>query len=145
MTGWLIDTNVLSAFAPGKPALAPELGTWFRERGDALFLSTISAMEIETGIARLRRTGARAKAAGLPAWFDRILQQYAERVLAFDLAAAHIADTLNDAARAAGRHPGFADLAIAAIAQSRQLTVLTVNLRHFRPLGVAALNPFATS
>lgn len=141
MTGWLIDTNVLSAFAPGKPTLAPELAAWFRERADALYLSTISAMEIETGIAGLRRTGAARRAAALRAWFDRILQQYAERVLAFDLAAAQLAGALNDSAKAAGRHPGFADLSIAAIARSHQLTVLTINLRHFRPLGVEALNP----
>src|SRR5205807_9547903 len=68
VTGWLMDTDVLSAFAPGKPALAPEPEAWFRERADALFLSTISAMEIETGIAGLRRTGAAARAADLYAW-----------------------------------------------------------------------------
>ncbi len=142
MTGWLIDTNVLSAFSPGRPAVPPELAAWFRERADALFLSTISAMEIATGIAKLRRSGATSRAEGLGSWFDRILQQYGERVLAFDLAAAHIAGTLNDSAQAAGRHPGFAAIAIAAIAQSRQLVILTTNLRHFDPLGVETLNPF---
>ncbi len=99
-------------------------------------------MEVETGIARLRRAGATRRAEGLRSWFDRILQQYAERVLAFDLAAAHIAGALNDSAQAAGRHPGFADIAIAAIAQSRQLVILTLNLRHFAPLAVETLNPF---
>ena len=145
MTGWLIDTNVLSAFAPAKRTLPPEAATWFRERADALFLSTISAMEIGTGIAKLRRAGATRRAEGLHAWFDRILQQYAERVLAFDLAAAQIAGSLNDSAQAAGRHPGFADIAIAAIAQSRHLVILTTNLRHFQPLGVEARNPFAVN
>jgi predicted nucleic acid-binding protein len=145
VTGWLIDTNVLSAFAPGKRTLPPEAAAWFRERADALFLSTISAMEIGTGIAKLRRIGATRRAEGLHAWFNRILQQYADRVLAFDLAAAHAAGSLNDAAQAAGRHPGFADIAIAAIAQSRQLVILTTNLRHFNPLGVEARNPFAVN
>jgi toxin FitB len=39
--------------------------------------------------------------------------------LPFDLAAARIAGVLNDATLADGRHPGFADVAIAAIAKSR--------------------------
>jgi predicted nucleic acid-binding protein len=37
--------------------------------------------------------------------------------------------------------PGFPDLAIAATAVTHQLTVLTGNLRHFAPLGIAAYNP----
>ena len=45
--------------------------------------------------------------------------------------------------RAAGRAPGFADVAIAAAA-SRDLTILTRNLRHFAPLGVRAIDPFDT-
>ena len=49
---------------------------------------------------------------------------------------------LRDGARAEGRHPGFDDVAIAAIAMSCELVVLTLNLRHFDPLGVYALNPF---
>jgi predicted nucleic acid-binding protein len=145
VTGWLLDTNVLSAFGPDKPALQPETTSWLRERADALFLSTITAAEVEAGIAKLRRTGAANRAERLRGWFDRILAQYAERVLPFDLAAARIAGGFIDAGQAQGRYPGFADISIAAIAQSCQLTILTVNLRHFRPLGVEALNPFAPS
>jgi predicted nucleic acid-binding protein len=143
VTGWLLDTNVLSAFAPGKPPVGPELGNWFEERTDELFLSAITAAEIEAGISKLRRTGSGRRADELRAWFERMLNFYAERVLPFDLAAARIAGVLDDAARAEGRHPGFADVAIAAIAKSRQLVVLTLNLRHFDPLGVDALNPFS--
>ena len=143
MTGWLIDTNVLSAFGPDKPALRSEVRFWLRERADALFLSTITAAEIEAGIAKLSRTGGTRKAEGLRTWFDRILEQYAERLLPFDLAAARIAGQFIDAAQAQGRYPGFADISIAAIAMSRQLALLTVNLRHFEPLGIEVLNPFA--
>ena len=143
MTGWLIDTSVLSAFAPGRPPLQSERRAWFRERANELFLSTISAMEIETGISKLRRAGASRRVEALRVWFDRIVQQYGDRVLAFDLAAAQRAGTLNDAAQSIGRHPGFADIAIAAIAQSRELVILTTNTRHFEPLGIAVMNPFA--
>ena len=50
---------------------------------------------------------------------------------------------LNQAAfRAAGQSPGFADIAIAATAGTRNLTILTRNLRHFTPLGVAVMDPY---
>jgi len=142
VTGWLLDANVLSGFAPGKPAIAPEVTTWFEERTDALFLSAVTAAEIEAGISKARRTGSGRRADELRAWFERMLSFYADRVLPFDLAAARVAGVLSEAAQADGRHPGFADVAIAAIAKSRGLVVLTLNLRHFDPLGVDALNPF---
>jgi hypothetical protein len=42
---------------------------------------------------------------------------------------------------AQGRHPGFADVAIAALAQNAGLLLLTCNLKHFEPLGVACADP----
>jgi predicted nucleic acid-binding protein len=116
-----------------------------RERADALFLSSITAAEIEAGIAKLRRTGGTRRAEGLRSWLDQILEQYAERLLPFDLPAAQIAGQFIDSAQAQGRYPGFADIAIAAIAKSRQLVLLTVNLRHFESLGIETLNPFAVN
>jgi predicted nucleic acid-binding protein len=56
-----------------------------------------------------------------------------------------IAGQLGDAAQAQGRHPGLADVAIAAIARSRQLVILTLNARHFDPLGAESRNPFAVN
>jgi len=143
VTGWLLDTNMLSAFGPGKRPLAAETVGWFQARADALHLSTITVAEIESGIAKLRRTGSEHRAENLRVWFDRILETYGERVLAFDIDAARIAGILDDAARAAGRHPGFPDVAIASIAKMHEFVVLTVNLRHFQPLGVDAVNPFS--
>jgi predicted nucleic acid-binding protein len=142
VTGWLLDTNILSAFAPGKPAIGPAIAEWFDECSDELFLSAVTAAEIEAGISKLRRAGSERRADELRDWFERILGFYADRILPFDLAAARIAGVLSDAAQAGGRHPGFADVAIAAIAKSRELVILTLNLRHFGPLGVATLNPF---
>jgi len=47
MTGWLLDTDVLSAFAPGRRAVTAQVAEWFKERTDELFLSAITAAEIE--------------------------------------------------------------------------------------------------
>ena len=38
--------------------------------------------------------------------------------------------------------PGFADIIIAATAQRHGLTILSRNLKHFVPLGVAVVDPF---
>ena len=111
---------------------------------NALFLSTITVAEICSGIARLRRAGAAARAARLDDWLELVLHLYGARIIPFDIAASRLAGLLMDRERASGRSPGFADIAIAATAASRNLTVLTRNLRHFRPLGIPAVNPLET-
>ena len=111
-------------------------------RSDALFLSTITVAEIRHGIAKLERTGAADRAARLGDWLELVLHLYGDRVIPFDIEAANVAGPLMDKARATGQSPGFADLAVAATADSRNLTVLTRNLRHFEPLNVRAMSPF---
>ena len=143
MTGWLLGTDVLSAFAPGRHSIPPDAAAWFDDRTDELYLSAITAAEIEASIAKLFRTGATRRAEALRMWFDRIVAVYPDRVLSFDLAAARVAGSLGDAAQATGRHPGFADVAIAATAKAHELVVVTLNQRHFDSLGVEVFNPFA--
>ena len=139
---YLVDTDVLSTGAPGRREHSPALVDWMDTRSDALFLSAITVAEIHHGIARLKRTGAAERAARLAEWLDLVLHLYGDRVIPFDIDAARVAGPLMDKARATGQSPGFADLAIAATAASRNLTVLTRNLRHFAPLDVRAANPF---
>ena len=139
---YLADTNVLSAGAPGRQERTAELVEWMDARSHELFLSAITVAEISDGIAKLKRIGSASGAAGLGDWFELVLHLYGERVLPFDVAAARLAGGLMDEARAAGRAPGFADIAIAAIGASRNLTIPTRNLRHFEPLGVRVIDPF---
>jgi hypothetical protein len=61
--------------------------------------------------------------------------------LALDAPAARLAGQLSDAAMAKGCHPGFANVAIAALAQHAGLLLLNCNLKHFEPLGVACADP----
>lgn len=143
MSGWLLDTNILSAFAPRRHTISPDAAAWFDDRSEALYLSVITVAEIEAGIAKLVRTGSARRAEALRVWFDRIVAVYADRVLPFDFAAASVGGALSDAAQSAGRHPGFADVAIAAIAKARDLVLVTLNQRHFDPLGIEVFNPFA--
>jgi predicted nucleic acid-binding protein len=108
----------------------------------SLFMSAVTVAEIEDGIAKLRREGARRKSADLTAWLDTVLHLYGDRVLAFDAATARIAGAMSDRARGLGHAPGLADIIVAATARHRGLTLLSRNVKHFGPLGVAVVDPF---
>jgi toxin FitB len=139
---YLVDTNIISAGAPSRSAKAADLIKWMEVHSADLYLSAVTVAEIEEGIARARREKASRKAADLTAWLEALLHLYADRIIAFDVAAARVAGALSDLARSKGIAPGFADIAIAATAHSHGLTVLTRNTRHFKPLGVPTENPF---
>jgi predicted nucleic acid-binding protein len=74
---------------------------------------------------------------------ETVLHLYGDRILAFDAPTARIAGAIADQARGQGHAPGFADLIIAATAQRHGLTLLSRDLKHFEPLGLAVLDPFA--
>ena len=136
---YLLDTNVVSQTSPIKALDHPELIAWIRSASESLFLSVVTAAEIVRGIAKLRRDGALRKADALRRWWAQVEHLYSDRLLQFDLRAAHAAGAILDRARA--HNPGFEDIAIAATAEVNQLIVLTTNERHFDPLGVAFINP----
>jgi predicted nucleic acid-binding protein len=139
---YLVDTNIISAVAPSKALPAADLVAWMDEQSADLYLSAVTVAEIADGIAKARRERAGRKAAGLTAWLETLLHLYADRILAFDVAAARVAGTLSDFARSKGLTPGFADIVIAATARCHQLTILTRNTRHFESLSVPIVNPF---
>ena len=102
----------------------------------------VDAARLRSFMRRLGREGATRKSADLTAWLDTVLHLYGDRILAFDAATARIAGAMSDRARGLGNAPGLADIIIAATAQHRGLTVLSRNLRHLEPLGVAVVDPF---
>jgi predicted nucleic acid-binding protein len=138
---YLVDTNVISAAAPSRP-VSPALVEWMDTHSAALFLSAVTVAEIEDGIAKSRRDGATRKSVDLTAWLEAILHLYGDRVLAFDTAIARIAGAMSDRVRGQGHAPGLADIIVAATAQRHGLTILSRNLRHIEPLGVAVIDPF---
>ena len=137
-----VDVNVLSVGTPARPRQSAMLIDWKDRHSDQLFLSAVTVAGIFGGIAKFHRTGSEFKAGALENWIDLVLHLYGERVLPFDASVARLAGELTDRARVTGHSPGFLDVAIAATARSRELTILTRNLRHFRPLGLPAIYPF---
>ena len=143
-SGFLIDTNIISLFSPDrKQAPSEAVKVWFREQGDVIYLSTITLAEIEKGLRRLHRRGGMERAQRLSVWLDSITETFGDRILPLDPIVARIAGALEDAATASGLHPGLGDILVAATAKAYGLTVITANLKHFMPLGVACDFPEA--
>jgi len=92
----------------------------------------------------MRRAGAVQKADRLAGWLETLLHLHAAQVLPLDISAACLLGCIADQARADGRAPGWANLAIAATAQFNGLTVLTRNVRLFRMTRTNVHDPFVS-
>ena len=132
--GFLLDTSAVSLLAPGRPDLPAGVADKLRWESDRLYLSTITVAEIREGISKLRRKSATGRADAIEEWFVTLRSVFADRVLPFGIDEADEAGDLADNAVGIGRHPGFADVAIAGTAKARGLTVVTENGKHFEPL-----------
>ena len=138
----MVDTGVVFALARGREALfPPHFADWLQARHRQLFLPCVAVAEVAQGIGKLRRSGGVERSDRLDRWLDGLIAAYADRILPLDALSARLAGRLSDAAVAAGCHPGFADVAIAALAQNAGLLLLTRNLKHFQPLGIACVDP----
>lgn len=134
---YVLDTNVVSALrVRGRN---PAVEAWVasvpvRDQ----FVTAFSIAEIERGIIAKERTDA-AQGERLRTWFDdRVLPAFSGRVLGFDLAAARIL-----AGYRVPEHAPYDDALIAATAQAAQMTLVTRNTKHFEPLGIPCLDPWA--
>lgn len=133
---YVLDTNVVSALR--LPERNPAPAAWARTvpvRDQYVTAFTIA--EIERGVNH-RGTTDPGQAAVLRRWLlDRVLPGFADRVLAFDLAAA----------RVFARYPvpdaaPVDDAQIAAVAEANGMIVATRNTKHFEPLGMRTINPW---
>jgi len=138
----LVDTNVISALAPTRAERPAALIDWLDRRSDDLFVSVVTAAEIRAGVAKSAREGAKRKAEALASWWDAVEHLYGDRILPLDLRAATIAGALSDRAAAKGHAPGFADIAIAPIAEANALVLLTRNMRGFEGVCDRVVDPF---
>ena len=142
MIRFLLDTTIVSAFAPGKPIVEAAVAQWFQTCAHQLSISAVTVMEIESGIRQYARRGSPQRVANLSAWLAEVMVDFRDRVLPFNEQVALKAGRLEALALGRGHSPGLADIIIAAIGEFHNLTVLTQNLRHFQPLGIPSLNPF---
>ncbi len=143
MSGYLLDTNVISLFAPDKPPVSSETQNWIREQSakDGLYLSAVTIAEIQRGIRKLQRKSADVKAGKIEQWFGELTRQFDSRILPVDAKVAMAAGTIEEQAESKGHRQGLADVLIAATALVHGLTIVTLNVRHFASLGVPFTSP----
>jgi len=135
----VLDTNVLSEAS--RPAPARRVLDWLAAQQPArLFTTTISEAEFLYGLALLpagkRRTGLEQAARRM------FGEDFANRVLPFDSAAAHAFALIAAVRRKKGRPIGDLDAQIAAIARSHGAAVATRNVGDFSDCGIDVIDPW---
>ncbi len=136
---FMIDTNVISE-ARKKSRANPGVIEFFNRvasAGDPVFLSVITVGELRRGVELIRLRGDTEQARLLEDWLSAVLDQYADKVLAFDADAAQVWGRLRVT------NPEHAlDKQIAATALVYDVTVVTRNAADFAGTDVKVMNPF---
>ncbi len=136
---YLLDTNVLSELRKrrsGKIDAAVEAWAGSVDQAD-MYLSVITAMEVELGIVLLERRDQR-QAGVLRLWLhEKVMPAFAGRILPIDTPIAlrcarlHVPDTKSER-----------DAWIAATGLVHDLTIVTRNVADFAGTGTVLLNPW---
>jgi predicted nucleic acid-binding protein len=134
---YLLDTNVVSELRKAKKA-DRGVRVWAQALPAAsLYLCAISILELEKGILLVERRD-RKRGTVLRAWMDgRVLPAFDGRILAIDTAVAQRCAALHVRSPRSDR-----DALIAATALVHGMMVVTRNVDHFQPTGVAVVNPW---
>jgi len=139
VSGWLLDTNVLSELR--KPKCNPSVKQWIGERRSIeLYVSSVAFAEIRFGIAQIKDTNRRH---ALTHWLDSELRPwFRERVIKIDEAVILRWREMVEAGRKRGHTFSQSDLFIAASADLHGLCVATRNTADFIATGVAVVDPW---
>jgi toxin FitB len=136
----VLDTNVLSELMRPRPS-ARVLGWVDGRRAEDLAVTAITAAELLYGVARLADGARKDELAAAVGALVR--EDFAGRVLPFDVAAAEqYAGVVADRERR-GRPISAADGQIAAICRARRATLATRNVRDFEATGIGLADPWA--
>ena len=124
-----------------REAPSSELVAWLSGAQVGLFyFSAISEAELLYG-AQILPAGRRRDS--LFTQIERTLREaFDNRILPFDTLAAKSFSTIAAMRRSAGRPTSQSDCQIAAIARSRDLALVTRNIRDFTDIGISLINPW---
>ena len=135
MTGYLLDTNVVSELRKRSPDV--NVAEWYDGvRSVELHLSVLTLGEIRIGIERLRRKDA-ARAHSLDEWLRGLLPMYSSRIVGVDVATADEWGRLN----VPDQLPVIDGL-LAATAKTQGLTLVSRNTTDLSASGITVLDPF---
>ena len=139
MTGWLLDTNVVSELRKTHPE--PRIAAFIAAAAlDDLYLSEVTTAEIRFGIERLADP---LKRAAIESWLDHVLRpMFGNRILPVTEEIILRWRLMVEAGRQ--RHHTYSqpDLFIAATASVRGLTVVTRIASDFDGAGVMVFDPW---
>ena len=140
MSGFLLDTNVLSELIRPKPD--GNVLRWVEETDESiLFLSVLTLGEIRKGIARLRSGSRRGR---LESWLQVDLRsRFQDRILPIHDAIADRWGRISALAAAKGKPVPVIEGLLAATALHHNLTLVTRNSSDVAGTGVPTLNPWS--
>ena len=136
MTGFLLDTNVISEVSRESPD--PRVIRFLTEEGD-LWLSSVTVYEMEYGL-ELLPYGRRLE--NLRTVQSDILAAFDDRVLPLDRNAAEWAARFRARSRQSGRPMDVGDALIAGITRANGLTIATRNVGDFESVDLEIVNPW---
>ncbi|MCW5734402.1 MAG: type II toxin-antitoxin system VapC family toxin [Enhydrobacter sp.] len=139
MTGWLLDTNVLSELRRPRPD--KKVVAFIEAQAlDLLYVSTVTLAEIRFGIELLDDAARRAE---LTDWLShKVRPMFERRVLAVSEDVLFKWRVLVEAGRKAGYTYSQPDLFIAATALHHGLAIVTRNALDYERAHVPVLNPW---
>ena len=140
MTGWLLDTNILSELRRSRPE--PKVTAFIAEQPlESLYVSTVSLAEIRFGIELLTDAARRSE---LNDWLSRkVRPMFEHRVLEITEDVMLKWRLLVEEGRKAGHTFSQPDLIIAATAHHHGMTVVTRDIADYAQARVAVFNPWA--
>ena len=136
MSGYLLDTNVISELTKASPAVGV---LDFLSEHDDLWLSSVVLHELEFGLELLPHGHRRD---GLRRTLEEFTSEFGDRILPLGRREAEWAARLRAQARLAGHVAHARDALIAGTAKAHDLTVATRNVRDFDGLDVAVTSPW---
>lgn len=135
----VLDTNIVSALMRREPE--PAVVSWLDSLpAESVWTTSVTVFEIRLGLEILME-GRRRR--DLEEAFAKALEEdFENRVLPFDEAAAQAAGVIAAERRRAGRSVEIRDVQIAGIAKARKATLATHNTRHFEGCGLVLVDPW---
>jgi predicted nucleic acid-binding protein len=139
VSGFLLDTNVLSEFARAQ-APHPSVDRWLRTtREDLLFASVLAFAEIRFGIELLPTSKRRSQ---LEEWLEDLRFSFEARLLPVTATIGDRWAVLTAQSQRRGTPLSIVDGYIAATAIEHGYTLVTRNVKDFAGLSIEILNPW---
>ena len=136
MSGYLLDTNVISELTKEEPSPAV---IDFLNAHDDLWLPVTVVEELELGVQLLPEGRRRA---ALRAWLTEVLAEFGDRISPVARRETEWAAAFQARVHRSGGELDLGDALIAGTAMANEMAIVTRNARDFEGLGIEVINPW---